>query len=147
MAFIVPTLQPHLYGRFHFGACKLAAAITDPGGAPASGVVQLRGAVSPDAMYQLTPPDPTNLITLCTLPAGLRPRDPRWLTCQVTSYLGMYAATPRLCAILANGDVRVQLPAGSLSVDGAVFFDGLSFFAESIAKPAPVARRKARKAR
>ncbi len=129
MAFIVPTLKPHLYGRFEFGACKIPLEISDPGGHPGSGVVYLRGAVSPDPMFR--PPDPmppTGLVPVFTLPVGMRPVSTRWFTILSSSYLGMFDAKPILCVVQPGGDVQVK--SAGFSVDGGLFFDGLSFVAE-----------------
>lgn len=128
MSFVVPALEAHLYGRYHFGACKVPVEIADAGGAPGSGVVFLRGAVSPDPLFNPGPLPPTGLIRIFTLPAGMRPHADRWLTCQATTYLGMAAGKPTLCLVRASGSVEVK--ANGLSVDGGIFFDGLSFVAE-----------------
>jgi hypothetical protein len=126
MSFVVPVLQPHLYGANHFGACKLKAAISDPGGAPGSGIVHLRGAVRPDPMYSPAP-NPAGLQLLFTLPVGMRPIADRWLTCQISKYLGLFDSTPSLCLVRSGGQVEVKSTGG---VDGAAFLDGVSFVAE-----------------
>ena len=127
MSFIVPALQPHLHGLYHFGACKIPMSISDPGGGPASGLVFLRGAVASDPMFSPAPGTP-GLLHLFTLPAGMRPVDERWLTCLLTSYIVMRDAKPTLCLVRPSGQVLVK--ATRIGYDGAVFFDGLSFFAE-----------------
>ena len=127
MAFIVPTLQPNLHGRAHFGACKIPVEIADPGGAPGSGIVYLRGFVSADPMFNPGPIPPTGLVRIFTLPAGMRPGSDRWFTIQTTSYLGMAAGKPSLCLIRASGSVEAK---DGLGVDGGIFFDGVSFVAE-----------------
>jgi len=45
-----------------------------------------------------------------------------------TAYLGMYDAKPMYCIVKSNGEV--DLKGGAFSIDGAMFFDGLSFVAE-----------------
>jgi hypothetical protein len=150
MGFIVPPLQPHLHGLNHFGACKLPQSIADPGGAPASGMVCLRGAVAADPDFS-APPGPPGLLHLFTLPAGMRPLDERWLLCLHTTYVVMHDATPILCLVQPSGEVWVKLT--RIGYDGAVFFDGLSFFAERAPGPgrqplraaAPRSQRKARR--
>lgn len=151
MPFIVPPLQPNLHGLFHFGACRLPPIVPDPGpaGAPASGIVHLRGAVAADPSYTL-PPGPPGMMHLFTLPAGMRPLDERWLTCLHTTYIVMHDATPLLCLVQPSGEVWVKTT--KIGYDGAIFFDGLSFFAERApgARPGPrrgVAPRRALKAR
>jgi hypothetical protein len=124
--FIVPALQPHIVGRFGFGAARVPAKI-DPGGAPGA-VVLLRGAVSADGTSTPRPDGRTGLINLFTLPRGMRPRSDRWLTCQLALVLATFDASPTLLAVRASGDVEVK--ARNLSIDGAVFLDGLSFVAE-----------------
>jgi len=149
MGFIVPPLQPNLHGLNHFGACKIPMTIADPGGAPASGIVRLRGAVAADPMFH-APPGPPGQLHLFTLPAGMRPLDERWLTCLLTSYISMHDATPLLCLVQPSGEVWVRT--NKIGYDGAVFFDGLSFFAEKPGLPGPkpgraLAARSPRKAR
>ncbi len=126
MSFVVPALQPHLYAANHFGACKIKTTIPDPGGAPGSGIVHLRGAVRADPMYAPAP-NPAGLLLLCTLPVGMRPIADRWMTCQISKYLGMFDSTPSLCLVRPGGEVEVKSTGG---VDGAVFLDGVSFVAE-----------------
>jgi hypothetical protein len=131
MAFIVPTLQPHLHGRYNFAACKIPVEIGDPAGIPGTGVVYLRGAISPDPMYAPpVPMPPTKLVTVFSLPAGMRPASTRWFNIFGSSYLGMYDAHPMLCVVHNTGDVAVKMEAGSISVDGGLFFDGVTFVAE-----------------
>jgi hypothetical protein len=130
MSFIVPTLKPHLYARYHLGACKIPVEIADPGGLPGTGVVYLRGAISPDPMYSPPSPlPPTKLVTVFNLPAGMRPASTRWFNIYTSSYLGMYDARPALCVVHPSGDVAVKME-GGMSVDGGLFFDGVSFVAE-----------------
>lgn len=149
MGFIVPPLQPNLHGLFHFGACKIPAVIADPGGAPATGIVHLRGAVAADPAYTL-PPGPPGQMHLFTLPAGMRPLDERWLVCLHTTYVSMHDATPLLCLVRPSGEVWVRTT--KIGYDGAIFFDGLSFFAERARglgprPPRAAAPRTGRKAR
>ncbi len=127
MSFIVPVLQPHLYGDFQFGACKISATIPDPGGAPGTGVVHLRGAVRADPLYSPSPNPVKGLQPLFTLPAGMRPKADRWFTCQLTAYTGLFNAEPALCVVLSTGEVLARSTGGS---DGALFLDGVSFVAE-----------------
>lgn len=147
MAFVVPQLEPHVYGRYHFGAYKFAVAMPDPAGnLPGTGVVILRGAVSPDPMWKPSPLPGSGLIKLFTLPPGLRPAEARWLTCEDSIYLGLYESKPKLCVVFPNGSVWIK---GGISRDGAIFFDGVSFVAEGPAKglKARKAAGRARKAR
>lgn len=131
MAFFVPALEPHLHARFNFGACKIPAQIPDPGNVPGTGIVYMRGALSADPMYKPpVPMPPTGLVTLFTLPAGNRPASTRWFSILVTTYLGMFDAKPLLCVVHPNGKVDVKTGGVQPSVDGAFFFDGLSFIAE-----------------
>jgi hypothetical protein len=126
MHFVVPVLEPHLYSDYNFGACKIAAAIDDPGGVPGTGVVYLRGAVRPDPMFKPTP-SPSGLVPCFTLPAGMRPAADRWFSCQTSSYLGLFNNAPGFCLVRAGGLVEIR---GDFSVDGAIFFDGIWFIAE-----------------
>lgn len=127
MSFVVPALEPDLLGRYHFGACKIPMNVSDPGGGAASGIVFLRGAVSAEPTFSPAP-DSHGLLHLFTLPNGMRPVDERWLTCLLTSYIVMRDAKPILCVVRPSGQVLVK--ASRIGYDGAVFFDGLSFFAE-----------------
>lgn len=127
MSFIAPALVPHLYGRYHFGACLVGAHIADPGGAPGKGIVHLRGAVSGDPLFAIPPLPPSGLFTIFTLPAGMRPIADRWFLCVVSKYLGLFDATPHRCVVRPGGQVDVESVGGP---DGAVFFDGISFIAE-----------------
>lgn len=130
MAFVVPTLKPHLYGRYNFGACKIPVEISDPGGVPGTGIVYLRGAISADPMYSPpTPLPPTKMVTVFTLPAGMRPASSRWFNIYGSSYLGMFDARPTLCVVHPTGDVAVKAETG-FGVDGGLFFDGVTFVAE-----------------
>jgi hypothetical protein len=43
----------------------------------------------------------------------------------------MYNSHPALCVVHPDGRVEVQAPSGvTMNVDGAIFFDGISFIAE-----------------
>ena len=62
----------------------------------------------------------------------------------------MHDATPLLCLVQPSGEVWVKTT--RIGYDGAIFFDGLSFFAERapVARPTPrrgATPRAARKAR
>jgi hypothetical protein len=129
--FIVPKLEQYFHGKNQFGACVIPQAITDPGGVPGIGIVHLRGAVAVGPEYKSPAHMPTMLFPVFTLPAGMRPRSTRWLLCWVSSYAGMYNSHAALCVIHTDGRVEVQLPTGvTMNVDGAIFFDGISFIAE-----------------
>ena len=143
VAFIVPTLEAHLYARFNFGVCKLPVSIADPGHVPGTGIVRFRGAVSPDPLFNPAP-RPEQLVRLFTLPVGMRPVEIRWLTCQIANYLGMFGSKPTLCVVRPNGvvEVKTEFP---LSVDGAVFFDGVSFIAEVAAPRRPLVKKRSLK--
>jgi hypothetical protein len=126
MSFVVPTLQPNLFARHQFGAAKIPVGIADPGGHPASGIVYLRGAVAPGPTYSPGPIPPTGLIHLFTLPAGMRPTNEVWITCQISKYLSLYDNHEALCVVRPAGQVLVK---GGTGIDGAIFFDGVWFFA------------------
>jgi len=140
MAFIVPALEQFAVPRYHFGACKVPLNISDPGGAPSSGVVYLRGAITRDPAGHPPIVPPGNLMHIFTLPPGMRPPEDRWLTCQLTTYMSMCNGAPTLCIVRRNGAVHVETR--SINSDGAIYFDGLSFFAAGRQSPPPGTRTK-----
>jgi hypothetical protein len=144
MAFVVPALGLNVNARYHFGACRIPMSITDPGGAPAAGIVYLRGAVARSPQGNPNTVHPGNLLHLFTLPPGMRPVEDRWLTCQLTTYVSMCDGKPTLCIVRKTGEVHVE--AHDLGYDGAVFFDGLSFLAEGSRRPRTGRVRSAAKA-
>ena len=79
----------------------------------------------------------------------MRPVADRWLTCQICNW-GTPArdGKPTLCVVQPDGKVLVRLLPGTFSIDGGVFFDGVTFIAES-SKPTskPKARKRSRATR
>lgn len=133
MSFIVPALEQNARARNHFGVCKIPLSIADPGGAPSSGIIRFRGAIARDPAGQPPIVPPGNLMHLFTLPADMRPADERWLTAQITEYIAMRDARAVLCLVRPDGKVLVGTR--HINYDGAVYFDGVSFFAEGRRRP------------
>lgn len=133
---VVPTLEPKLNARFGFCAYKLGLGPAGPAhprvGSPVVAQVFLQGAVGPDGgAYSAPPPSgDDHLVAICTLPDGWRPKEERWFTCQVCTYIRMHDGQPRLGVVRTSGVVAVALPDRKLAYDGAVFFDGVAFFVE-----------------
>lgn len=131
MSFIVPTLERYFSGKDNFGACVISQRIRDRAGVPGIGIVHLRGAVVVGPEYTSPAHEPTRLFPVFTLPKGMRPKAKRWLTCWFSTWAGMYNSHASLCVVSPNGLVEVQNPVeATLNVDGAIYFDGISFIAE-----------------
>jgi hypothetical protein len=75
----------------------------------------------------------------------MRPVAERRFTCQLSSFIAMYAEEPVLLVVAHNGQVSMKMPAAAWSTDGAVYLDGISFVAERTLPAALGARTSARK--